>query len=211
MHSITGGKDQTLSLLSTGEVLAWGGAGSGRYTPPFADICRAAKDADVKPVYVSIPAGFTHISAGYGVSLGISNQHQLFVWGFCQLGIGGVDKFSEEPTLVSGIDKAGWDTVVVGDAFDPAGITTVFTVNPSNVVIVTSLNYNANFKVEVWLNESSQAQNVTNQNVSGKFGFTIPEIVVAGTRIRYTVFATYVEQRQAVSKALRKIKPEADQ
>ena len=46
---------------------------------------------------------------------------------------------------------------------------------------------------------------------SGKFGFTIPEIAVAGTRIRYTVFATYVEQRQAVSKALRKIKPEADQ
>ena len=106
MHSITGGKDQTLSLLSTGEVLAWGGAGSGRYTPPFADICRAAKDADVKPVYVSIPAGFTHISAGYGVSLGISNQHQLFVWGFCQLGIGGVEKFSEEPSLVNGVDKA---------------------------------------------------------------------------------------------------------
>ena len=106
VHSITGGKDQTLSLLSTGEVLAWGGAGSGRYTPPFADICRAAKDADVKPVYVSIPASFTHISAGYGVSLGISNQHQLFVWGFCQLGIGGVEKFSEEPSLVNGVDKA---------------------------------------------------------------------------------------------------------
>jgi hypothetical protein len=113
-------------------------------------------------------------------------------------------------TAVSGIDKAGWDTVVVGDAFDPAGITTLFTVNPSNVVIVTSLNYNANFKVEVWLNESSQAQLVTNQNVSGKFGFTIPETVDTGVRIRYTIFATYVEQRQSVSKALRKIKPEAD-
>lgn len=113
-------------------------------------------------------------------------------------------------TEISGIDKAGWDTVVVGEAFDPAGITTAFTVNPSNVVIVTSLNYNANFKVEVWLNESSQAQLVTNQNVSGKFGFTIPEIVDDGVRIRYTVFATYVEQRQSVSKALRKIKPEAD-
>jgi hypothetical protein len=71
--------------------------------------------------------------------------------------------------------------------------------------------YNANFRVEAWLNESSQAQNVTNQNVSGKFGFTIPETVVAGTRIRYTVFAKFVEQRQSVSKALRKIKPVADQ
>jgi hypothetical protein len=114
-------------------------------------------------------------------------------------------------TAISGIDKAGWDTVIVGTPFDTAGITTAFTVTPSNVVVVTSLNYNANFKVEVWLNESSQAQNVTNQNVSGKFGFTIPETVVNGMRIRYTVFATYVEQRQAVSKALRKIKPEADQ
>lgn len=114
-------------------------------------------------------------------------------------------------TAISGIDKAGWDTVIVGEPFDTAGITTEFTVTSDSVVIVTSLDYNANFKVEAWLNESSQAQNVTNQNVDGKFGFTIPEIVANGMRIRYTVFATYVEQRQAVSKALRKIKPEADQ
>jgi len=113
-------------------------------------------------------------------------------------------------TAVSGIDKAGWDTLVVGKPFDTSSITTVFTVNPSNVVIVTSLDYNANFRVEAWLNESSQAQLVTNQNVGGKFGFTIPETAVAGTRIRYTVFAKSVEQRQAVSKALRKLKPEAD-
>jgi hypothetical protein len=113
-------------------------------------------------------------------------------------------------TAVSGIDKAGWDTLVVGKPFDTSSITTVFTVNPSNVVIVTSLDYNANFRVEAWLNESSQAQLVTNQNVGGKFGFTIPETAVSGTRIRYTVFAKSVEQRQAVSKALRKLKPEAD-
>jgi hypothetical protein len=114
-------------------------------------------------------------------------------------------------TAVSGIDKAGWDTVIVGQPFDTAGITTVFTVTPTNVIIVTSLDYNANFRVEAWLNESSQAQLVTNQDVSGKFGFTIPETVVSGTRIRYTVFAKFVEQRQAVSKALRKIRPEVDQ
>lgn len=114
-------------------------------------------------------------------------------------------------TEVSGIDKAGWDTVIAGQAFDPAGITTVFTVNLTNVVIVTSLNYNANYTTEVWIDESSKAQNVTIQNVGGKFGFTIPEIVVEGTRIRYTIFATSVEQRQPISKALRKIKPEADQ
>jgi hypothetical protein len=114
-------------------------------------------------------------------------------------------------TAVSGIDKAGWDTLVVGQEFDFDSITTDFTVTDSSVIIVTSLDYNTNFRVEAWLNESSQAQNVVNQNVEGKFGFTIPESVADGVRIRYTVFATYVEQRQAVSKALRKIKPEADQ
>ena len=114
-------------------------------------------------------------------------------------------------TAISGIDKAGWDTVIAGEPFDPASITTAVTINAGNVIIVTSLNYNVNYRVEVWLNESSQAQNVTNQDYEGKFGFTIPESVADGTRIRYTVFATYVEQRQAVSKALRKIKPEADQ
>jgi alpha-tubulin suppressor-like RCC1 family protein len=82
-----------------------GGAGSGRYTPPFSDICQPAKGADVKPVYVSYPSGISQISAGYGVSLGISNRQQLLIWGFCQLGTGGLEKFTEEPTAVNGIDN----------------------------------------------------------------------------------------------------------
>jgi alpha-tubulin suppressor-like RCC1 family protein len=105
VRSIFAGKDHTLALLSTGEVLGWGGAGSGRYTPPFSDICRPANNTDVKPVYVSTPAGFTNICAGYGVSLGVSNHHQVLIWGFCQVGVGGIDQFSEEPTLVNGVDK----------------------------------------------------------------------------------------------------------
>lgn len=113
-------------------------------------------------------------------------------------------------TQVSGIDKAGWDSLVVGQPFDTTGITTSFVVSDTQVVIVTSLDFNANYTVEVWLNESSKAQQVTIQNNSGKFAFTIPEIVVAGTKIRYTVFAKSVTQRQSVSKALRKIRPEAD-
>jgi hypothetical protein len=113
-------------------------------------------------------------------------------------------------TEVSGIDKAGWDSLTVGQEFDPAGITTAFTVGVSSAVIVTSLTYNKNYTIEVWLNEASKAQEVIIQNNSGQFAFTIPEILVEGTRIRYTVFATSVIQRQAVSKALRKIRPEAD-
>ena len=108
---------------------------------------------------------------------------------------------------VSGIDEAGGDTVIVGRAIDTnpdAGVTTELIIYPSSVVIVTRLDYNAKFIVEVWLNESSNATIRNGSDYAGKFGFTIPEAIANGVRIRYTVFSTYVTQRQAVSKALRK-------
>ena len=101
--SISGGKDQTLALLKSGEILGWGGAGSGRVTPPFVDICSSFKVADAKPVFVGKLSGCSHISAGYGVSLGVSDQQQALIWGFCQVGIGGQNLFSEEPTLINSI------------------------------------------------------------------------------------------------------------
>lgn len=101
--SISGGKDQTLALLQSGEILGWGGAGSGRVTPPFVDICSSFKVADAKPVFVGKLSACSHISTGYGVSLGVSNQQQILIWGFCQVGIGGQNLFSEEPTLINGI------------------------------------------------------------------------------------------------------------
>ena len=110
--SISGGKDQTLALLKSGEILGWGGAGSGRVTPPFVDICSSFKVADAKPVFVGKLSGCSHISAGYGVSLGISNQQQTLIWGFCQVGIGGQNLFSEEPTLINGITNVS--TVATG-------------------------------------------------------------------------------------------------
>jgi len=104
--SISGGKDQTLVLLKSGEILGWGGAGSGRITPPFVDICSSFKVADAKPVFVGKLSRCSDISAGYGVSLGVSDQQQALIWGFCQVGIGGSTLFSEEPTLINGVNNA---------------------------------------------------------------------------------------------------------
>jgi alpha-tubulin suppressor-like RCC1 family protein len=103
--SISGGKDQTLVLLKSGEILAWGGAGSGRITPPFVDICSIFKVTDAKPVFVGKLSRCSAISAGYGASLCVSDQQQALIWGFCQVGIGGSALFSEEPTLIQGVNK----------------------------------------------------------------------------------------------------------
>jgi alpha-tubulin suppressor-like RCC1 family protein len=103
--SISGGKDQTLVLLKSGEILGWGGAGSGRITPPFVDICSSFKVADAKPVYVGKLSRCSAISAGFGTSLCVSDQQQALIWGFCQVGIGGSALFSEEPTLIQGVNK----------------------------------------------------------------------------------------------------------
>jgi alpha-tubulin suppressor-like RCC1 family protein len=117
--SISAGKDQTLALLKSGEVLGWGGAGSGRVTPPFVDICSSFKETDAKPVYVGKLSACSYISAGYGVSLAVSNQQQTLIWGFCQVGIGGQNLYSEEPTLINGVTKT---TKVVAGQFLYAAI-----------------------------------------------------------------------------------------
>ena len=121
--SISGGKDQTLALLKSGEVLGWGGAGSGRVTPPFIDICSSFKVADAKPVFVGKLSRCSNISAGFGVSLVVTEQQQTLIWGFCQVGIGGSALFSEEPTLINGVNNIS--KVVAGQflyaAIDQAG------------------------------------------------------------------------------------------
>lgn len=114
IKSISGGKDQTLVLLKSGEILGWGGAGSGRVTPPFVDICSSFKVADAKPAFVGKLSRCSAISAGFGASLCVSDQQQALIWGFCQVGIGGSALFSEEPTLINQITNA---TQVVAGQF----------------------------------------------------------------------------------------------
>jgi alpha-tubulin suppressor-like RCC1 family protein len=88
IRAVSAGKSQTLALLMSGEVLGWGGAGSGRYTPGYVDIC-STPSSDGKPVYVGTSLRLSCVSAGYGVSLGASTQQELFVWGWNPLGVGG--------------------------------------------------------------------------------------------------------------------------
>jgi alpha-tubulin suppressor-like RCC1 family protein len=101
--AICGGKDQSIALLKSGDVLGWGGAGSGRVSPPNQDIC-SNKSPNAGAVYVGQPSHFSNVSGGHGVSLGVSNKQPL-IWGYCQIGIGGKDVFTEEPTAIKGVSN----------------------------------------------------------------------------------------------------------
>ena len=105
ISAISAGKDQTLVMLKSGEILGWGGPGSGRYVPPYKDICGAFKEADPKSVYVSAPSYYSNISAGYGVSLGISDK-KPFAWGFSQIGMGANESISEAPSAIAHVSSA---------------------------------------------------------------------------------------------------------
>jgi len=105
ISAIKAGKDQTLALLKSGEVLGWGGAGSGRLAAPFKDICGAFKESDPRPVYVMAPPLYSYISAGYGVSLGISDK-KPFAWGFSQTGMGGNESIAEAPSAIAQVASA---------------------------------------------------------------------------------------------------------
>ena len=100
---ISGGKDQTLALLKSKDVLGWGGAGSGHRTPPNQDIC-SNKSPNTGAVYVGEISHFSNVSAGYGISLGVTDGNPC-IWGFCQIAIGGQDAFTEAPTPIKGISN----------------------------------------------------------------------------------------------------------
>ncbi len=99
ISAVSAGKSQTLALLHTGEVLGWGGAGSGRYSSENVDICSTGS-ANRDPVYVGQSARFSFVSAGYGASLGVSAQQELIAWGWNPLGVGGDQASSEIPALI---------------------------------------------------------------------------------------------------------------
>ena len=103
ISAVSAGKSQTLALLHTGEVLGWGGAGSGRYSLENVDICSTGS-ANKDPVYVGQSARFSFVSAGYGVSLGVSAKQELLVWGWNPLGVGGDQATSEIPVLIKAVN-----------------------------------------------------------------------------------------------------------
>jgi len=112
----------------------------------------------------------------------------------------------------SGIDKLKSDVIDMTRTpmFTTGNGTVDFEVRVNGLYVLTDINYNADLQVEVWVNESGKAVTITKSNESGKLSFVIghPEIIDA--RIRWTVYDGVVEQRQSLSKALRKIKPQAD-
>ena len=101
--AIFAGKDQSLALLNSKDVLGWGGAGSGHRPPPNQDIC-SNKRPNTGAVYVGGLSHFSDVSAGDGISLGVTDG-QPCIWGFCQLGIGGQDTFTEAPTPIKGLSN----------------------------------------------------------------------------------------------------------
>jgi len=99
IRAMSAGKSQTLALLESGEVLGWGGAGSGRFRSENVDIC-SARNTNQEPIYVGQSTRFSSISAGVGVSLGVSDRKELLIWGFSPLGNSDGSAISEIPTLI---------------------------------------------------------------------------------------------------------------
>jgi len=114
IRAVSAGKSQTLALLASGEVLGWGGAGSGRYTSDNADIC-SPLNANKGPVYVGQSAIFSTVSAGNGTSLGVSDRQELLIWGFSPMGMPDGQAISEIPTLIEHISSP--TCVTAGQSF----------------------------------------------------------------------------------------------
>jgi len=86
--SIGCGRDHTLALLTTGKVFGWGGDGSGRVPSDTPEYCSTLK-APTGAVELNTQQKLISVTAGHGVSLGITVENQVVVWGSNAAGIGG--------------------------------------------------------------------------------------------------------------------------
>lgn len=115
----------------------------------------------------------------------------------------------------SGIDRMITDIVEIGSnrqaQFTENENTLDFQVSDTYVFIKTNLDYAENYKIEAWLDENTLARDITIEDTQGKLSFKINEYILENSRIRYTVYDKIVEQRQATSKALKKIQAEVDE
>jgi len=116
---------------------------------------------------------------------------------------------------MSGITRLASDVIRVdllgNSLFESNDNTVEFQVTDTYAYVLTNVAYNADYKVEVWLNEQSRATNIKILDSNGALAFTINHHINDGSRIRWTIFDKVVEQRQPLSKALKKFKPEADE
>ena len=118
--SISCGRDHTLALLSSGKVMGWGGDGSGRQLNTAFDVCSTIVPP-THPGEVSAQSQFLSIAAGHSVSLGLTDQYEVVVWGSCATGVGGqLDAVAvSRPQRVTGLPSA---QVIVAGEFHFAAI-----------------------------------------------------------------------------------------
>lgn len=116
---------------------------------------------------------------------------------------------------VSGINRIASDVILIdllgNNQFESDDTTAEFILDDHGAFVVVNLEYNADCQIEVWLDEISRAISITKSNDQGRLAFRINHAIQNGTRIRYTVYDQVIEQRQSLSKALRRIKPAADE
>lgn len=114
----------------------------------------------------------------------------------------------------TGLGRIVSDVVLVDDngniQYESGDDTAFFELRDSSAYFILNLEYNNSYNVEVWLDEDAKAYDITTSNANGSLAFTINHPIPFNTRIRYTVFSRVIEQRQFPSKALKRIKPEAD-
>lgn len=100
------GREHTLAVLENGSVFGWGGNGSGRLPSDLPQYCTSLATR-ANAVEIPTNAKMRVVAAGYGVSLGITDQHTVQVWGFNTTGIAGrlgaID--SVRPQLVPTLDN----------------------------------------------------------------------------------------------------------
>jgi hypothetical protein len=115
-------------------------------------------------------------------------------------------------TQQSGISILKSDSIALGN-IPPwtAGEGTVdVQIRNTGIFVLTDINFVEDLYIEVWVDEDSKAQHIEKINENGKLAFNITDTLLSDSRLRWIVYDVVVEQRQSLSKALRKIKPQAD-
>jgi alpha-tubulin suppressor-like RCC1 family protein len=88
IDSISCGRDHTLALFANGKVFGWGGDGSGRLPPGIPEYCSTSNPA-TRAVEIETRSPRTSVSAGHGISLGITVTKRVLVWGANPAAAGG--------------------------------------------------------------------------------------------------------------------------
>jgi alpha-tubulin suppressor-like RCC1 family protein len=122
--AISCGRDHTLAVLENGAVFGWGGDGSGRMPSGAPQYC-STPASRIRATEVRTDVKVATVSAGYGVSLGITAHGKVSIWGANASGIAGrLDAIQPAmPQLLPGF--AGMRGVAAGEfqfgAVDQAG------------------------------------------------------------------------------------------